>query len=202
MIHNWVDPTRVEDPLYIRATYFPVDWKSKVGNSDASANFKTDWENPIGKGDIIIRESGELLMLTWDIKEHMNNQATQAQICNLKLTLKRHVQAVADERGFVVTPAHDEDILTDHPATFTPYAGRPDYIASGNVPGINADSLMSGQIQFNEATKRMTINDEFEYGGFTYRITNVDWAEVNYDNTAGIINYNCKRVAGGMNDID
>lgn len=57
---------------------------------------------------------------------------------------------------------------------------------------------MSGQIQFNEQTKKITINDEFEYGGFTYRLINVDWSEVNYDNTAGIINFNCKRVAGGM----
>lgn len=67
-----------------------MDWKSKVGNSDASANFKTDWDVLINKGDIIIREVAdnktEILMLTWDIKEHMNNQATQAQICNLELT--------------------------------------------------------------------------------------------------------------------
>ena len=177
-----------------------MDWKSKVGNSDASANFKTDWLNPIWKGDYIIRDHGEILLLTWDIKEHMNNQATQAQICNLKLTLMRHVQATADARGFIETPAHDETILFEHPATFTPYAGRPDYIATANVPGINADSLMSGQIQFNEQTKRITVNDEFEYGGFTYRLINVDWSEVNYDNTAGIINFNCKRVAGGMYD--
>ena len=99
----------------------------------------------------------------------MNNQATQAQICNLKLTLTRHVQAVSDTRGFVVTPAHDEVILDEYPATLSPYAGRPDYIAMANVPGINADSLMSGQIQFNEQTKQMTINDEFQLGGFTYR---------------------------------
>lgn len=146
-----------------------MDWKSKVGNSDASANFKTDWNNLIWKGDYIVRESGEILLLTWDVKEHMNNQATQAQICNLKLTLVRHVQATADARGFVVTPAHDEVILDEYPATFSPYAGRPDYIATANTPGINADSLMSGQIQFNEHTKQMTINDEFQLGGFTYR---------------------------------
>lgn len=67
------------------------------------------------------------------------------------------------------------------------------------MPGINADSLMSGQIQFNDKTKQMMINDEFEYGGFTYRIINVDWTEISYDQTYGIINFNCKRVAGGMN---
>lgn len=90
-----------EDFIWLRAAYFPVDWKSKVGNSDASANFKTDWNIQINKGDIVIRESGELLMLTWDIKEHMNNQATQAQLCNLPLTLKRHIAATSDNRGFV-----------------------------------------------------------------------------------------------------
>ena len=57
---------------------------------------------------------------------------------------------------------------------------------------------MTGQIQFNTATRQMTINDEFEFGGFTYRIINIEWTEVNYDQTAGIINFNCKRVAGGM----
>ena len=105
---------------------------------------------------------------------------------------------MADAQGFVETPAHDEDILVDHPATFTTYAGRPDYIASAGIPGINADSLMTAQVQFNDATKQITINDEFKFGGFTYRIINVEWTEVNYEQTAGIINFNCKRVAGGM----
>ena len=68
-----------------------------------------------------------------------------------------------------MTAAHDETIINEHPATFTPYAGRPDYIAGANIPGINADALMSGQIQFNSTTKNMTINDEFVFGGFTYR---------------------------------
>lgn len=137
-------------------------------------------------------------MLTWDVKEHMNNQATQAQILNLKMNLKRRVKATSDNRGFVIEPEHEEYILRNHPATFTTYAGRPDYIATSNTPGINADSLMSGQIQFNEKTKLMRINDEFEFGGFTYRIINVDWTETNYEQTAGLINFNCKRVAGGM----
>lgn len=170
-----------------------------MGNSDASANFKTDWQNIIHKGDIVVRDNGMILMLTWDIKEHMNNQATQAQICNLPLTLTRHVQAVSDTRAFVITPAHDEIILNEHPAAFKAYQGRPDYVAAANIPGINADSLMSGQIQYNRATATMAINDEFEYGGFTYRIINIDWTEVSYNREYGIINFNCKRVAGGMN---
>lgn len=182
----------------MRATYFPVDWKSKVGNSDASANFKTDWQIIIRKGDIVIRESGEILMLTWDIKEHMNNQASQAQICNLNLTLKRKVRAKADRRGFVTVPEYDEIILYEHPATMTPYAGRPDYASAAGTPGINPDSLMTCQVQFNEKTKLIEVNNEFIHGGFTYRIIDINWTEVDYNCTHGIINFHCKRVAGGM----
>lgn len=71
LIHHWdeeqlrvgeamIDVSHLPLEKRIRATYFPVDWKSKVGNSDASANFKTDWHNMIRKGDIVVRESGEI----------------------------------------------------------------------------------------------------------------------------------------------
>lgn len=127
----------------------------------------------------------------------MNNQATQAQLCNLSLTLKRHVNAVTDERGYISEPAHDETILDQHPAIISLYAGRPDYSSTTGLPGVNADSLMTGQIQMNSATRNMRINDEFEYAGYTYRIINVDWYEVEMNGTSGIIDFNCKRVAGG-----
>ncbi|MBQ6949091.1 MAG: transporter substrate-binding domain-containing protein, partial [Firmicutes bacterium] len=34
----------------------PIDWKSKIGNSDMSTNFKTSYETLIQKGDYVIRE--------------------------------------------------------------------------------------------------------------------------------------------------
>ena len=174
-----------------------MDWKSKVGNSDTSTNFKVDWNTLIRKGDIVTRDNGDILMLTWDIKEHMNNQATQAQLCNLSLTLKRHVNAETDARGYITKAAGEETILDKHPAIISLYAGRPDYSSTAGLPGINADSLMTGQIQMNPATSKMRINDEFEYANYTYRIINVNWYEVEMNGQSGIIDFECKRVAGG-----
>lgn len=48
--------------MWVRAAFFPVDWKSKVGNSDTSTNFKVDWNTIIKKGDIVTRDNGDILM--------------------------------------------------------------------------------------------------------------------------------------------
>ena len=69
-------------PEYIRGQQTAIDWKSKIGNSDMSTNFKTDYSHNIDKGDLVIREDGALFMLNWNITLHANNQATQSVECN------------------------------------------------------------------------------------------------------------------------
>lgn len=70
-------------PVCIRATYYPIDWKSKVGNSDMSDNFKAPYEGVVlKKGDIILDEEDHPMMLNWKVSKHINNQASQAIMCN------------------------------------------------------------------------------------------------------------------------
>ena len=45
---------------------------------DANSNFKTTYEHKISKGDIVIREDGNIYVLNWKVQEYPNNQATQA----------------------------------------------------------------------------------------------------------------------------
>lgn len=66
------------DPVLIRAEYFPINWKSKIGNSDANSNFKTDYSVIIYKGDILIREDGNVYIANWKVQNNPNNQTTQA----------------------------------------------------------------------------------------------------------------------------
>lgn len=71
------------EAIQIRAMLFSIEWKSKVGNSDSNSNFKTGYEMPIRKGDIVIRlEDQHVYMLNWTVQRHPNNQATQAIDCN------------------------------------------------------------------------------------------------------------------------
>lgn len=122
---------------------FSIEWKSKVGNSDANSNFKTGYGVPIRKGDIVIREDGSIYMLNWSVQRHPNNQSTQAVDCNARLEFTRHVDERVDDRGYLLEEAHEEIIAPELPCVFSEYTGRPDYAASYNTPGIAADHLLT-----------------------------------------------------------
>ena len=92
-------------PVSLRAMLFSIEWKSKVGNSDASSNFKTSYEVPIRKGDIVIREDGSIFMLNWTVQRHPNNQSTQAVDCNASLEFTRHVDETLDEKVTLLVAA-------------------------------------------------------------------------------------------------
>lgn len=80
------------------------------------------------------------------------------------------------------------------------YAGRPDYAASQGQLGINADHLITISLQWNSRTKNIEVDDEFALGKHTYRVVNVSIAEVNIDQTYGVLTLNAKRIAGGGRD--
>ena len=186
------------EPVQVRATYYPIDWKSKIGNSDMAENFKCPHGDVvIVKGDIIVNEAGEPLMLNWKVSNHINNQASQAVICNECLSFERRVPEETDSYGYVIREAHQENILDHLPVNITPYAGRPDYTTANNTPGIVADSLYVCQLQLNSYSARLRVNDECVYGHERYRIINIDWSETNIEQDRGILNLNLRRVGGG-----
>ena len=128
-------------PVRLRALYFSINWKSKIGNSDANSNFKTGYRVKIRKGDIVIREDGRIYMLNWKVQEMPNNQTTQAIDCNAMLTFTRHVDETVDDKGFLVEEAREEIIVPPIPCVYAEYTGRPDYAANYNTPGISPDHL-------------------------------------------------------------
>lgn len=196
LLRSWYDQFTEEKPLMIRAEHFPINWKSKMGNSDANKNFYTDYDVEIKKGDMCIREDGLIVMLNWSIQHYINAQTTQAIECNHRVTIKRHINALADNRGFKINDAYDKVIVDDLPCVMSEYAGRPDYAAAQNTPGINADMLTVVSLQFNEQTKNVRIGDEFEWCYSTYRIINLNHSEVDIDHTFGVITLSARRVAG------
>lgn len=198
VIHDWYEAQ--EDgysPIMVRAQQTPIDWKSKIGNSDMATNFKVTHDIPIYKGDIVVREDGPIFMLNWNIQLHPNNQATQNCECNACVSFERWVHEVTDDGGYVLVPEHKETIAKAMPIIHTEYAGRPDYMPSQWQPGVNADHLITVQVQYNRCTKNLRIDDFFEMDNYTYRIINIAFAEVHINNDYGILDLNCKRIAGG-----
>lgn len=185
------------EPTYIRAQYTPIDWKSKVGNSDMNYNFKTTHDVKINKGDMAIREDGKIQFFSWNIQNHPNNQATQATECNTWFEFVRHRDEIVDKNGFVLQKAYREVIVPKIPGVHVEYAGRPDYAAAQGQPGINPDHLITCSLQWNEKTQLIEINDEFKIGDFTYRVINISLVEVDINREFGTLVLNARRVAGG-----
>lgn len=76
------------------------------------------------------------------------------------------------------------------------YAGRPDFAAAQNTPGINPDMLTVVNLQWNEFTKEIRIGDTFEWCNSVYRVINLNYSEVDIDRTFGVITLNARRIAG------
>lgn len=56
VIHDWYAAQEEGyKPIIIRGQQTPIDWKSKIGNSDMSLNFKVAYDEIIYKGDYVVR---------------------------------------------------------------------------------------------------------------------------------------------------
>lgn len=185
------------EPEYIRAQQTSIDWKSKIGNSDMSTNFKTDYTHEVLKGDYVIREDGTLFMLNWNITLHANNQATQSTECNAVIDITREFPDETDEKGILINEGGRRPVAAGLPVNHTEYAGRPDYSGASMQAGMHPDHLITVTCQWNTTTRKIRLDDEFVLGDFTYRVMNISLAEVNIDKDYGILVLNAKRVAGG-----
>ena len=191
------EETDAYQPEYIRGQQTSIDWKSKIGNSDMSTNFKTDYTHKVQKGDYAVREDGMLFMLNWNITLHANNQATQSVECNAIIDVTREVPDVVDEKGFLIEEGGRKAICPGLPVSHSEYAGRPDYSGASMQAGMHPDHLISVYCQWNPATRKIRLDDEFVIGDFTYRVMNISLAEVQIDKDYGVLTINAKRVAGG-----
>lgn len=201
LIHDWYDHVEnVGEHCLIRAQQTPIDWKSKIGNSDMSTNLKVSHDVRIYKGDMVIREDGYVFLLNWMVQNHPNNQATQTILCNTRLTITRMIPAETDMNGYLMHDDMTDVIVDDLPCVHSEYAGRPDFISSQGAAGIAPDHLLNISMQWNRKTRNIRIGDHCKIGNYEYRIINVSIAEVDIDGEHGILILNAKRVAGGYDD--
>lgn len=199
LVRDWFDLSEEDyEPIYLRAQQTPIDWKSKIGNSDMSTNFKVTHDIPIHKGDIVIREDGTIFMQNWNVQNHANNQATQSIECNATIEITRMNEDEATGDGFLISEGGKTIVVPSIPIVHTEYAGRPDYSVTQGQPGMSPDHLITVHIQWNKCTKNIFLDDEFVIGDFTYRVINISIAEVNIDQDYGVLVQNAKRVAGGV----
>lgn len=198
ILKNWYDKFEEDyEPTYIRGELYPDSTKSRYENTDNNMNIRCDVNSGIRKGDIVIDENGYIYTLDWEVALQSNNAPSRALRCNMYLTVKRYVEEVVDDEGYLVTEEGWVNLFENMPANAYRYDGRPEYSAVSGTPGIAPNALTLMTFQYNELTKDVRIDDRFVWGNDEYLIVDIDWVGVGLDN-AGTIKIQAKKVPGGM----
>lgn len=191
---NWFSE---ETPVQIRGEIFPINWKSKYSGSDTASNFRVSQSTEIAKGDILIREDGEVLMIIWNVENQVNNKKSQVQTCNLMARFERHQNAVVDKRtGKLITPEGMQTIVEDIPVIAYEVANKHEYAMSYNVPGIVPNHLGTVLIQYNDQTQNLIIGDEFMWHGNRFHIIDIGYGELDITGTTGMMTLTVEKMAG------
>lgn len=192
--HDWTDQQATSQ---IRGEIFPINWKSKYSGSDTASNFRVSQKTEIQKGDILIREDGEILMLIWNVEDQVNNKKSQVQVCNLMATFTRFQKAVVDPvTGWVVTAEGDKTVVENIPVIAYEVANKVEYATSYNVPGIVPNHLGTVLLQYNPQTNNLRIGDQFVWHGTAFHITDIGYGELDITGTSGMLTLTVKKVAG------
>lgn len=201
MVRDWYERGKAGyEPVFVRASYFSIDWKSKIGNSDMGSNFFVNTQADLKKGDIVIREDGIVYMIDWKVQRKVNVQNTQAKDCNVRMAVYRQIPSETDDLGFVISEGGNVCVVPEIPCIWTPHSSRPEYTVVYNTPGLNPDNLFVGWVQWNETTKNIKVGDTFVWGEDTLVIVGKNIAEVDVDGEYGQINLAARKKPGGRVD--
>lgn len=155
-------------------------------------------DSGIRKGDIVINsDNGLPYILDWQVHPESNNLPSRALYCNLYLTIERDYEEV-DSRGYLIEESGKKTIVDHLPCNAYRYDGRPEYSASSNTPGVSPNAYTLMTVQFNEQSKHIRVNDEFEWGEDIYKVVDVSRVGVDLAETHGCLTLRCRRKSGGL----
>lgn len=193
IVHDWFNQ---EDIFDIRGKMFPIAWKANQNNADETGNFRTHLGVDIRKGDIFRRDDNEDFLCVWAIDKEINNLKTQAQGVNILLTITRYQERVIDNKGKLVVPGGYATVFSDLPTVGYETRGKYEFVVASYVPGIVPNNIKTLLIQYNSLTVKLRLNDQFLWKEEAYKIVNLDYSQVSFDQKSGIIVANCEKVPG------
>lgn len=185
-----------EHPELIRAEIFPINWKTAFNNADNTDNFRTHLDSGIQKGDIFIREDREYMLGIWAATKEVNNIKTQAQLCNMMLTVTREVGWEMDEDGKLISETGKVTIAGPMPVVASNVSGKYEYVITNYTPGIVPNNIATLLLQFNPQTDMIRINDEFIWHGNGYKVINIERTQLDIREDNGILILNCDKIPG------
>ena len=198
LVADWTQrDTEDYEPVIIRGELYPDATKSRYEDTDNNMNIRCSLTSGIKKGDIVIASNNnQIYLLDWETAPETNNIPSRALRCNMYLEVKRYVEEVTDELGYLLQEEGWQTICEPTPANAYRYDGRPEYSAIYATPGVVANALTILSVQYNPQTKEMRVDDRFTWGNEEYTIVDINYVGVGLDN-AGVIKIQAKKTAGG-----
>ncbi len=188
------------EPSVIRGEFYADTAKSRYSNTDNHVNIRCDVNSGLRKGDMLIAsDTNDVYISDWNVILQANNAPSRLLLCNFDLTVKRYQPEKVDELGYLIEPEGWRTIVDALPANAYFYDGRTSsyYINSGN-PGISPEVIALVTIQLNRQTRDIRIDDEFEWCGDIYRITDISWTNVDRSASYGCLMLQASQKAGGI----
>lgn len=203
IIHNWYDKAALDYEPYIqKCEFYPDSTKSRYENTDSIVNVRFSLDTEVWKGDIIIHPNGDLFVLDWDVPPELNNKASRGLRCNFYLHIERWKEDEVDPETGMLVPGgegHFEVLVPDIPCNAYHYDGRPEYSNHMGAPGVVPNDLTILVVQYNDYTKNIRVDDEFQWGQDRLKIINVSFVAMDliHGDNKGILKIQAKKIAGG-----
>lgn len=200
VLADWYDQFKEDyTPVVVRGEIYPDTTKSRYADTDNNLNIRCAVDSGIKKGDMVIAsEDQTIYLLDWAIAPQPNNRASRALRCNFRLNIKRHMEDILDERGYLVQEATDLVVVDNLPVNGYRYDGRPEYSAHAGSPGVTPGALTIVSVQYNSQTKNIHIDDEFMWGDEVLVVIDLDRVSLDIDQEYGVLRLQCKKKAGGI----
>ena len=198
LIPDWY--AYVDDPdesTVIRGEIYPDSTKSRYSNTDNNLNFRSSVDSGIKKGDMLIGSDEAVYLLDWEVPPEPNNRMSRALRCNAQLSFMRYEDEKTDEDGYLIREAGWVPVAESIPCNAYRHDGRLEFSTNSNLPGLIPNSITLLSVQFNEFTKKIRVDDTFEWGNETYTVADVNLVGVNMAGTSGVIQVQAKKKAGG-----
>ena len=201
LLHNWYEKFEEGyEPVYVRGEMYPDSTKSRYENTDNNMNLRCSVTSGIRKGDMVIEPNGTIYILDWDVHLESNNAPTRALRCNMLLTIQRFQHAEVDDLGYVIHGSEDGfvDIVPEIPCNAYRYDGRPEDVTVSGTPGQTVNALTLFTVQYNDYTKNIHVDDEFQWGNETYYIVDINRVGINIGGQFGTLKIQARKKPGGL----
>lgn len=195
-IIDWNATTQISEN--IRAEITKINFKSKISNSDNATICRVSVNTSFKKGDILYDSEKNIYYLcTWNVFEEVNCKVSQLQLCNMQVKIERFVpEVVSNTTGLVTTPASWATIvpLTRGCISRTGYYDLETRAGSVGVVPNNKSVIL---LQANSASLGLKIKDEFDFHNNRYQVADLEYSELNPDETSGLIIVYAEKKPGG-----